>query len=505
MSDADAVVVGSGAGGGAIALALTRAGMRVVCLERGRHYREPDFIHDELAICRRSFFTPDALRDPHVVVRPNGSAERSADGWIACCVGGGTVHMSGYFFRMTAQELRDWPLSPGELTPHYEEVEKILGISGEGQPLAPLLAHPAAALVEGACRKAGLRAFPIPRAIISADYDGRRACQYCGFCGSYGCEVGAKSSSLVTFLAKAAATGRLELRAQAKATRITTNGNGRADGVEWIDAGGALHKTQARVVVVACSAIETARLLLSSKVGNASGLIGKNLMFATVAAGWARFDRGAPHFPDGAEQLPFIDRTVQLDGGTIIFNRPHFNPIFQAERLAARNDGPPLYGMALKKRMREFFLETQTIEWETISSFQPHDRCTVDLDPDVKDPHGLPVARFRPEVHPASLEASDRLAARARSILASEKPRSSGDHVDDRTYLFLQAGTARMGRDPHRSVVEPSGQSHQVKNLYIADASSFPSIGGAPFTLTIMANALRIGAGIVARGKKGDL
>src|SRR5262245_60928751 len=219
----DAVVVGSGAGGGAAAYALTQAGFRVCLLEKGPHYRSEDFFHDELAVCRRDYFVPSPLDEPHTIVRSGQTAaERTTDGWIACCVGGGTVHMSGYSFRLHREDLRlrslygevpgadaaDWPIAYEDLEPHYDEVERLIGVSGDHAsnpreprrgpfPLAPLLAHPASALVEAGARKLGLSAFPTPRAILSADYNGRPACRYCGFCAGYGCEVAAKSSSLV--------------------------------------------------------------------------------------------------------------------------------------------------------------------------------------------------------------------------------------------------------------------------------------------------------------------
>src|SRR5439155_17208230 len=217
----DACVIGSGAGGGTAAWALTRAGLRVLLLERGPHYKERDFFHDELAVCRRDWFVPNPARDPHMISRDGGAAERSADAWIACCVGGGTVHMSGYFFRMHPDDFRGWPVTFEELEPFYDQVEREIGVSGagvpserrrKGHPLPPLLAHPASRLIDDACRKVGVRAFPIPRAIVSAEYRGRQACTYCGFCGSYGCEVGAKSSTLAAFLPAAQRTGRLTLR-----------------------------------------------------------------------------------------------------------------------------------------------------------------------------------------------------------------------------------------------------------------------------------------------------
>jgi choline dehydrogenase-like flavoprotein len=513
----DACIIGSGAGGGAAAWALARAGLRVLVLERGPHYREKDFFHDELAVCRRDFFVPDPVHDPHMVARDGGAVERSTDGWISCCVGGGTVHMSGYFFRMHREDFRGWPIRFEELEPFYDEVEREIGVSGAGvpgeprrklHPLPPLLAHPAARLVEHACERVGLRAFPIPRAIVSGDYRGRQACTYCGFCGSYGCEVGAKSSTPATFLTAAQRTARLTVRAKCRVTRVVAR-HGRADTVLYLDAQGREQRARARAVVVACSAIETARLLLASGVANSSGLLGKGLMFATLAAGFGRFPRESPAWPSTADRLPFIDRALQdvpdAPRGTILFQRPHPNPIFQAEKLAWNRGGPPAFGGELKRRLREFFLETHTLEWESFSEFLPHEGCDVSLDPAVKDGAGLPAARVRIGIHPSSLAASDRLAARAREVLSAAGAVRQGETGEERAYTVLQCGTARMGPDARTSVVDPACRAHDVEGLFVADSSTFCSSGSAPFTLTIMANAVRVGAGIAQRMRRRDL
>jgi len=483
----DACVVGSGAGGGALAWKLARAGLRVLVLERGPHYRARDFFHDELAVCRRDYFVPNPARDPHLIARGNGAFERSADAWIACCVGGGTVHMSGYFFRM--KSLAGWPVTLDALAPFYDEVEREIGVS-------TLLSHPSAAWIEAGARKLGLNAFPIRRAIVSSEYRGRQACTYCGFCGSYGCEVGAKSSTLETFLRDA----RLTLKPRCRVTRVLVE-SGRAAGVLFLDEKSREQRARARVVAVACSAIETARLLLASDVANSSGLVGKNLMFATLASGYGRFPRG----DTSSDRLPFIDRAVEQAEGVILFQRPHPNPIFQAEKLAWNPSGPPAWGSELKKRMREFFHETRTLEWESFSDFAPHAGCEVSLDPDVKDPAGQPAARVRIGVHPDSLATSDKLAARAREIMAAAGALRQGQTSDERVYTVLQCGTARMGTDAAKSVVDPACQAHDVKGLYVADSSSFCSSGSAPFTFTIMANALRVGAGIIERMRKREL
>jgi hypothetical protein len=189
----DACIVGSGAGGGATAWALCRAGWKVLLLEKGPHIAAKDFVHDELGVCRRPYFMPNPMEDPNMVAAGGAAAERSAEGWISSCVGGGTVHMAGYFFRMRPEDFRvrslygavagasvaDWPFRYEELLPHYLEVERTIGVSGDAgaephhrpaYPLAPLLSHPAGALVDRACSKAGMRSFRIARAIVSADY-----------------------------------------------------------------------------------------------------------------------------------------------------------------------------------------------------------------------------------------------------------------------------------------------------------------------------------------------
>ncbi len=177
------VIVGSGAGGASVALKLARAGLDVVVLERGPRYGRDAFLHDEIRIARRDFFVPGLEHDPHVVEADGAPPERTRDGWTAVCVGGGTVHMSGFFYRFHPEDFRvgsflgpmaearhvDWPLSYEALEPYYEEVERELGVSGPASlgpfaparrsalPLPALAEHPLAALIDGAAQKLGAR------------------------------------------------------------------------------------------------------------------------------------------------------------------------------------------------------------------------------------------------------------------------------------------------------------------------------------------------------------
>jgi choline dehydrogenase-like flavoprotein len=206
------------------------------------------------------------------------------------------------------------------------------------------------------------------------------------------------------------------------------------------------------------------------------------------------------HYVARGTHLPFAK------AGTILFQLPHWNPILAASRAARSAPGQvPLWGDALALRLRDRFHAERWIEVETFAEALPWPSCHVSLDPDHRDPHGVPVARVAAAVHPASLAASDFLLERGTAILRAAGAHEVKPSDEPRTYWNLQAGTARMGRDPSRSVVDPTGQAHEVRNLYVADSSAFPSGGAAPFTLTIMANACRVAGHIVARGARGDL
>ncbi len=308
----DVCVIGSGAGGGPLAHQLALGGMRVLVLEKGPHYSAKDFVHDEIKIVRRNFFVPSTDTDPHVL-RHSGesSGTRSSMGWTASCVGGGTVHMAGYFYRLHPDDFRmsdrfgavrgaelvDWPINYAQLEPFYGKAERLIGVSGqtganpfEGPrstpyPLPPVTTHPLADWIDSACRRLGLHAFPSPRSIITRHYRGRTPCVYCDFCGSYGCEVGAKSSTLDALFPEALATGRCQILSGVTAFRIETDPRGRAREVLFHDSAGQVRRVRAKLVCLSAGAIESARLLLLSRLANDSGRVGRHLQFSVSAGG----------------------------------------------------------------------------------------------------------------------------------------------------------------------------------------------------------------------------
>ncbi len=497
----DAVIVGSGAGGGAVAWRLAAAGWRVHVLEKGPRFSREDYRHGAGGL-RPGQFIPSLDVDPHTVVTERTTTPvRTNLGWIATCVGGGTVHMGGYFYRFHPDDFRmrsrfgeslslaDWPYGYEELEPYYATAERMMGVSGlagadpfagprsTAYPMPPLDAHPFARAVEEACRRRGWHPFPTPRAISSQPYDGRPACDYCRVCASYGCPVGARGTVQETFIAHAERTGRCEVRPLSMVREITRTTRDRVGGCIYLDAEGRDHFVAARVVVLAASAIESARLLLLSNLANDEGQVGRNLQFHAVTMGQALFDGQVSHggspflgcsiadhyfLPEGVSDLP--------KGGMIRFG------------LAPQVEGPAYFQPTGEQRVLYF---------EAFHDFLPNAQTFVTLDDSVKDRWGLPVARIHLDVPAHHRRAGRYLADRAFEIY-EDLGASEGITTDvGGTSSYLVHGTCRAGTDPRTSVLDPFCRAHGIGNLYVADGSFMPTSGGTSTTLTIVANALR--------------
>jgi choline dehydrogenase-like flavoprotein len=332
--------------------------------------------------------------------------------------------------------------------------------------------------------------------------------------------VGAKSSSLETWIPKALATGKCEVRAESRVLRIECGDDGAARSVVYRDSAGADHAVDARCVVVACSAVETARLLLMSTssahphgLGNAEGQIGANLMFSTLSKAHASFAYAtAPEMKEAGSA--FLGRSVAdyyfggklKKAGGLNFLFPAGGPVVQSELAAtADGSGKALWGEALKKKLDWYWHEQRQAICETFGEYFPTPGTRVTLDPAVKDSLELPAANIAVERHPNDLEVARFLADKGLAIFQAAGARETWTSNMGGITWHLPTGTVRMGLDPKVSGSDRNGRVHGTRNVFVADGSTFASSGGWPPTLTIMANALRIGDGIAAAMTRKEL
>jgi choline dehydrogenase-like flavoprotein len=544
----DVCIIGSGAGGAPLALELGRAGFKVVVLEKGAWYQQTDFVHDEIMNSRRNFFMPLPWDEPHLWRAEGQPYQRTNEAWTANCVGGGTVHMSGYFYRLKPVDFRmktelgapkgsnvvDWPITYKDLAPYYDKAEAEMGVSGNAvphpfleprsgnYPMPPLAEHPVSSEIDKAAKSLGWHAIPTARGILSRPYRGRDACVYCTLCGSYGCEHGAKSSTAASLIPAAIATGNVDLRPKCMAKEITVDAKGLAKSVIYLDADGVEQEQPARIIVSSCTAVESARLLLNSKssrfpngLGNDNGQVGKNLLFSSFGQSKATFsvEKRGKELAWLSSNMPFINRSLQdfyvmpddrfgfRKGGTLGFMWAHPNPIFAAVGIANKGERG-IFGKALKDKLRTH-RDSRILEFEIYGEFLSNDGTYVGVDPNVKDKFGLPVAAITIKRHPADFTMTKFLVDRGEEVLQAMNP----DRVDRvgtaGETTILQGGTCRFGKDAATSVLDADCRSHSVKNLYVVDGSFLPTSGGVPLTLTIAANSFRVADKLVASLKKG--
>jgi choline dehydrogenase-like flavoprotein len=365
----------------------------------------------------------------------------------------------------------------------------------------------------------GLHPLTTARGIASRNYQGRSGCAYCSLCGSYGCEVDAKSGTHVTVIPRALATGKVDLRPRAMAKKIEVDAKGNAKSVVYIDAKGQEQEQPTRAVVVSCSAIESARLLLNSTstqypkgLANNSGNVGKHLHFSTFVESRAHFriSRREKEWPWLSSSAPFVLRTIQdfyvaknqpfKKAGTLDFVWAHPNPIFAIQHIAGETHAN-VFGKALKDKMREY-ADSKILQSECYAEYLPNPKTWMDVDPGTLDKYGIPAARIQAVHHPHDVLMGRWLADRGEEILKAMKPDKLERRADDGVTTILQGGTCRAGHDPETSVLDKDCRSHEVKNLWVVDGSFLPSSGGVTPTLTILANAFRVGHSMIDTLKK---
>jgi choline dehydrogenase-like flavoprotein len=537
--EVDFVVVGAGAAGGILAKELSTAGFDVVVLEQGPWRRSQDFGHDEVAHFFLSELVGSATDFPQTFrASPNEVAERQQALLYARGVGGSSVHFTANFWRFRPVDFRersllgpiggttfaDWPITYEEMEPYYTKVDWEIGVSGaqgpfdpprsRAYPVPPLPVKSSGVLLERGAKKLGLHAQPAPMAILSRAHDGRSPCQHCGFCMMFGCEFGAKSSTLVTTIPRAVATGRCEVRPESTVSRVETDAAGRATGVVYWDGAGVERRQRARAVVLSANGAETTRLLLMSEtsrfpngLANSSGMVGKNLMFNGYTSAYGVFEQPLNEYKS-VQVTRIIMDFYESDpkrgfyGGGGLDARLSGSPLTFA--LFGLPPGSPAWGAEYKRMLSEYTTRTMEVAGHTTSL--PLETNSVSLDPTVKDKWGRPALRTTYRDHRDDLRAMQFMVDRSKELLqAAGARRVWAPGVGPQTGGAHLLGTARMGNDPRTSVVNRDHRAHDVPNLFVCDGSSFVTSGRGQPTMTIQALAFRAGERIAEAARRGEL
>jgi len=524
MADTDILVIGAGASGAALSWRLSQAGIRVICLEQGDWVKPSDIPSNrpDWEIARMTWWSPNPNLRKLPADYPVNDADTPIKPLMFNGVGGSTImwtcfnprfHPDDFRVRSVDGVAEDWPLTYDELAPFYDESDRMMGVSGlAGDPsvpprtartMPPMPLGPGGRRFVKAFEQLGWHWWPGDVARNSTAYGDRPACNNCGAC-EMGCPIGAKGGADFAYWPTALKNG-VELRTGARVFEITTDHKGKATGALYLDRQGRTQRVTANAVVMASNGIGTPRLMLLSRsavhpdgLANSSGLVGKNLMHHPIAAVTGIF-------------ADIFDGGVGGAGASILSNEFYGTrkgrDFSRGYMLAGpRIIGPVAAAMGGWGRPLPWGASHHD-EFEKLSGRSgaliiscedlPVESNTVTLDAELKDSDGIPA----PKLNYALDDNSKRMIRHAMDRGKEVWDVAGAVDTIERPLLaqagFHLMGTARMGNNPRKSVVDRFGRAHDVSNLFIVDGSVFVTSAAVNPTPTIEALALRTAAHII--------
>jgi choline dehydrogenase-like flavoprotein len=508
----DVIIIGTGAGGGTLAYALAPSGKRILILERGGFLTREKDNWDSNAVFVESKYKAD-----ETWFDKDGGPFHPG---IHYYVGGNTKFYGAVLIRFRREDFGEinhhggvspaWPVSYEEIEPYYTSAEHLYQVHGEHgvdptEPAAsrpylhpPVSDEPRIGELSGDFRKAGLAPFPLPLGIMLDEQNPHLSrCIRCATCDGYPCLVNAKADSHIICVEPALKYSNVTLLTNALATRLETGASGRVVNRVHVDHGGNQVEFSADIVVVACGAINSAALLLRSAngqhpngLGNSSDVVGRHYMAHNNSALLAVSRRPNPtKFQKTIGLNDFYFRSDDWE-----YPLGHIQMLGKSDADTLRAGAP-----AFAPRRGLGFMATHSIDfWLTSEDLpDPNNRVTVDT-------NGQITLQYQEN----NTEGHKRLIAKLKSML-------SDIGMENRlipTSLYFgkkipvagtahQNGTIRFGHNPETSALDSNCKAHDLDNLYVVDGSFFVSSSAVNPSLTIIANALRVGDHLLKRLK----
>lgn len=568
----DVCIVGSGAGGGMAAYMLAQAGIKTVLLEAGPMY-DP-----KKNVTQLKWPYDSPRRGASTPLRNFGDFDAAYGGWQlegepythkdgtkfdwfrSRMLGGRTNHWGRISLRFGPKDFKrksidgmgdDWPIGYEDIAPYYDRIDQLIGIFGskENLPndpdsifLPPPKPRLHEMLIKDAATLAGVPVIPSRLSILTKALPNnkeRGACFYCAQCNR-GCQVYGDFSSSSVLVNPALQSGHVDVIANAMAREVLTNDEGLATGVSYVDKTDMQEYTvKARVVILAASACESARLLLNSRsvqhpngLANSSNVVGKYLHDSTGAAMGGILPQliGRKRYNEDGVGGMHVYSPWWLDNKNLDFKRgyhieywggmgmPGYGFGFGMQGLNGKypgRDGKMKaaggYGASLKDDYRYFYGATFGMSGRGEAIALESNYC--EIDPNTVDKFGIPVLRFHYKWTEQEVRQARHMKQTFKEIIHKMGGVITwGDDGADRDYgleapgrIIHEVGTTRMGDDAKRSVVNRHNQAHDCKNLFVVDGGPFVSQADKNPTWTILALSMRASEYIIEEMKKQNI
>ena len=486
MNTYDIIIIGSGAGGGTIARELASTGAKILIVERGDFVPQEDHNWNPAAVWKDlRYRTTETWLD---------EAGRSFRPYTHYCVGGNTKFWGTVMYRLRPEDFREmqhadgaspaWPIDYDTLAPYYDRAEAMYEVHGEAgcdptegprkpYPFPPVPHSKIVGSIVEQLRALGLHPSPLPLGL-------RENCVFCNTCNSFPCKIHAKSDSDVCAVRPATASGNVTLWVNATARKLITDSSGKAIEAVEIERGGNVEKVSAPLVIASCGAVNSAALLLRSAaskhpngLANSSGLVGKRYMahLATMMQGFHPF-----RLNDTVFQKTVAVNDFYLKGRRVKFPLGQIQSQGRTHGVMAQTVVPQVPLWAYEAWV------ARGVDWLAMTEDLPRNENQVTIESN---------GQIRLQYKPNNLAAHRELVDETTRILRELGFWIVMTHSHKAKNTTHQCGTLVFGTNPAESVLDTFCRTQDVDNLFVVDASFFPSSAAVNPGLTIVAQAIR--------------